>query len=676
MKLAAKSMGLVLAGAALSGCAAILGLDQFTEGGGGSAGAASSSSGQPAACIPGNQNACLYTGPAGTENVGVCHAGKQVCDAQGHSFGPCAGEVLPAPKEDCGNAIDDDCNGQPNDGCPCLPGTMEHCYTGPADTMDVGVCVGGMHTCNAEGNGYGACVGEVKPLTEDCATKADEDCDGVSNQASAGCVCMPTAMAACYSGPVGTSGVGLCKDGTRTCNADGLGYAGCVGDVLPTVESCSNATDEDCDGYVCGKTLWANALANITIKGVAVDGAGNVYVAGGLSGLFTLDAVSLSTVGGVGSDVVVLKFDPAGNIIWGKRFGSTSDDVANAIAVDAAGNVHLTGHSGALVDFGGGALTPAGVFVVKLSSAGNHIWSKGCGGGGADGNGIAVDGTGNVLVTGFFDSTLSCAGGQSVTSLGKGDVFVVRMSGASGVPIWTKGFGDAANQQLSYGIAAAANGDALITGLFFGSITFGGNTLVSPGSSSIFVAKLTAAAGAPLWSKGGGSNAAGTSIAVDAASNPVFTGIYSAATTFAGKTVALAGGGYDILLGKLDTATGNAIWLNGYGGVADDKSRAVAVNGAGRIAMGGEFQNSVDFGGGALAAIQLSAFLATFDAVPTHLWSEQFSSQTGASVTKSVAFGPIGEVVAGGQFGGTIDFGQGPLTAGGGATAFLIRVAP
>ena len=546
---------------------------------------------QPSACIPGNQNACLYTGPAGTENVGACHAGKQVCDAQGHSFGPCVGEVLPAPKENCGNAIDDDCNGQPNDGCPCLPGTMEHCYTGPADTMDVGVCVSGMHTCNAEGNGYGACVGEVKPLTEDCATKADEDCDGVSNQASAGCMCMPTAMAACYSGPVGTSGVGLCKDGTQTCNADGLGYGSCVGDVLPTVESCSNATDEDCDGYVCGKTLWANALANITIKGVAVDGAGNIYVAGGLSGPFTLGAVSLNAVNGVGYDIVVLKFDSAGTILWGKRFGTINDDVANAIAVDAAGNVHLTGHSGALVDFGGGALTPAGVFVVKLSSAGNHLWSKGCGGGGADGKGIAVDGTGNVLVTGFFDSTLSCAGGQSATSLGKGDVFVVRMSGANGVPIWTKGFGDAANQQLGYGIAAA-------------------------------------------------------------------------------------GGGTDILLGKLDTATGNAIWLNGYGGAKDDGGGAVAVSGAGRIAMGGSFMSSVDFGGGVLAAVNQGAFLTTFDAVPTHLWSKQFSSSAPSQFfTSSVAFGPIGEVVAGGQFGGTIDFGQGPLTAGGGAVAFLVRVA-
>ena len=127
----------------------------------------------------------------------------------------------------------------------------------------------------------------------------------------------------------------------------------------------------------------------------------------------------------------------------------------------------------------------------------------------------------------------------------------------------------------------------------------------------------------------------------------------------------------------LDTVTGNAIWINGYGGANSDYGDAVAVSGAGRIAMGGSFMNSVDFGGGALVAVNEGAFLATFDAVPTHLWSKQFSSSAPSQFnTSSIAFGPIGEVVAGGQFGGTVDFGQGPLTAGGGATAFLVRVAP
>jgi len=744
-----------------SGCSIVLGLGDFTEGGGAggsttsttssSTSIAASSSGQPQVCTPGTQTSCLYTGPAGTVDIGPCHAGTQVCNAEGSGFEACAGEILPAPKEDCSNAVDDDCNGQLNDTCPCVPSAMAHCYNGPATTEGVGICVGGMQTCAADGNGYGPCAGEQKPLTEDCATPADEDCDGTPNQASAGCSCTPGAMqacysgpagtigigictggmqacnadglgygacvgdqkplpedcatpadddcngtpnqasagcvcapgttAACYSGPTGTQGVGLCKGGMHTCNADGLGYGACVGEVLPTVDICSNATDEDCDGSVCGKTTWAKALTNINVNGIGVDGQGNIYVAGSLYGPFMMGAVSLSVVGGSGTDVVVLKLDPAGTPIWGKRFGSTANEAAYAIAVDTAGNVHLTGALGGAIDFGGGNLA-AGVFVAKLDTAGNHLWSKACGGSTASptslGRGIAVDGTGNVLVTGSFGNTLSCAIGQSATSLGVADAFVLRMSGINGGPIWTKGFGDAANSQYGYGIAAAGNGDALVTGSFYGSINFGGGVITGSTSSGIFVTKLTAAAGAHVWSKGGGSGAQGSSIAVDATDNAIFIGSYSGTTMFAGKTLAAVGASADILFGKLDKATGTAAWLNGYGNTNGDSGNTVAVSGAGRIAIGGAFRNSADFGGGALASGGLdAAFLATFDATPTHLWSKQFSSSAiGPNSTNAVAFGPLGEVVAGGQFYGTVDFGQITLPGVSGGTAFLVRVAP
>jgi hypothetical protein len=281
-------------------------------------------------------------------------------------------------------------------------------------------------------------------------------------------------------------------------------------------------------------------------------------------------------------------------------------------------------------------------------------------------------------VTGSFGGTLSCAIGQSVTSLGVADAFVLRMGVTNGGPIWTKRFGDAASSQYGYGIAAAAaNGDALVTGSFLGSIDFGGGPLTAAASTSLFVAKLSAGAGAHVWSKSGGSGAAGASIAVDATDNAVFAGSYSGVTTFAGKTVAAAGGATDILFGKLDATTGNALWLNGYGNTNGDSGNSVAVSAAGRVAMGGAFRNSVDFGGGSLASGSLdAAFVATFDATPTHLWSKQFSSATlGPNATSSVAFGPAGEVVAGGQFYGTVDFGTGAL-AGANGTAFLVHVAP
>jgi hypothetical protein len=78
---------------------------------------------------------------------------------------------------DCsmGHAV---CNGNPQG--TCVPnGTTQTCYDGPASTMGVGVCKGGMQTCIGA---LGSCDGEVKPAAqEDCFNDLDDDCDGVLN---------------------------------------------------------------------------------------------------------------------------------------------------------------------------------------------------------------------------------------------------------------------------------------------------------------------------------------------------------------------------------------------------------------------------------------------------------------------------------------------------------------
>jgi hypothetical protein len=61
----------------------------------------------------------------------------------------------------------------------CTPGTTESCYDGPGPTQDVGVCSSGTHTCDANGQGWSACEGQVVPGAEQCGTfLVDEDCDG------------------------------------------------------------------------------------------------------------------------------------------------------------------------------------------------------------------------------------------------------------------------------------------------------------------------------------------------------------------------------------------------------------------------------------------------------------------------------------------------------------------
>ena len=141
---------------------------------------------------------------------------------------------------------------------------------------------------------------------------------------------------------------------------------------------------------------------------IAVDGNGSAYVTGETYSLaFPLRNAIYPTPRG-GLDVTVSKFDPSGsNLVYSTYLGSSSDDLSRSIAVDAAGNAYLAGMAGGSdfptanafqSNFGG--ITDA--FVTKISPDGSSlVYSTFLGGNGAeDGLGLAVDTTGSVFVAG------------------------------------------------------------------------------------------------------------------------------------------------------------------------------------------------------------------------------------------------------------------------------------
>ncbi|MCK6590533.1 MAG: SBBP repeat-containing protein, partial [Polyangiaceae bacterium] len=376
-------------------------------------------------CVP-NSMATCYSGPAGSENVGACKGGMKSCNALGTGYGPCFGEIVPVA-ETCLTPEDDDCDNEVNEGgagCVCQPNTASTCYSGSPGTAGVGICKLGTAICNDQGTAYGPCAGEVTPGTETCNTPDDDDCDGQTNEEGAGCVCLPNSSTTCYSGDPGTAGVGICKLGTTQCNAQGTAYGPCDGEVTPAPEDCSTPADENCNGMTdaCGLFGWSLSFGDATEQDghdIAADSAGNVYITGGFQGTIDLGGGPLTSAGGM--DLFIAKFSSSGSHIWSKRFGNAFEQVGRGIAVDAGGNVYVTGYFGGSVDFGGGPLTSAGgrdIFVLKLNSAGTHVMSKRFGGALAEeGASIAVDGVSNIALAGIVESTVDFGGGP-LTSAG------------------------------------------------------------------------------------------------------------------------------------------------------------------------------------------------------------------------------------------------------------------
>jgi uncharacterized protein (TIGR03382 family) len=158
------------------------------------------------------KGACIANGTT------TCSAGAIVC----------SGATQPT-LETC-NGVDQDCDGVA-DGAENI---TQSCYTGAAGTQGVGLCKAGSQLCT--GTIFGGCTGQVTPTTEACDGN-DNDCDSRVDEG--------LNAVACYDGPGGTSGVGICHGGTAACSNGALGA--CVGEQIPKTEICGDGLNSDCD---------------------------------------------------------------------------------------------------------------------------------------------------------------------------------------------------------------------------------------------------------------------------------------------------------------------------------------------------------------------------------------------------------------------------------------------
>jgi hypothetical protein len=662
---------LILVLAAAGGCSP----DQVASSAGGGGGAGGAGGG--GVCSPGATESC-YDGPPGTEGVGICKAGTHTCRLDGSGFNPCTDQVEPRT-ENCDTPEDEDCDGSsPSEfpGC-CAPGAIVGCYSGPPATRWVGICKPGTKVCNAGGTAYSACMGEVLPAVESCATPVDDDCDGSLTDGVLDC-CKEGDTRDCYDGPAGTMGVGICQGGTQVCMGDGTGFGPCIGQVTPQAEQCNTPVDESCNGSgACtGAHLWSKRYGSKTQTGTAaVDKSGNIAVIGSFDETTDLGGGLLTSAGS--TDVYLAKLSPAGVPIFGKRFGNASGQQGNAVAFDKDGNIYIAGSFQGAIDLGAGSLTSAGsddVFIAKLDPKGKLLWGKQFGGPSSEtALYIGVDDLGYVYAAGTFAGSVDFGSGL-LTSAGGNDIFILGLD-TDGSQLWSKRAGDVGSDSVG-SMAVDLDGNVYLTGRFNATIDFGGGLLTGAGADDVFAVKLDSF-GDPLWARSAGDalSQSGAAIAVDALGNAFLGGDFQGSLDLGSGSMTSAGAS-DIFVAMLDGA-GGPVWTQRFGDVADQHLSALAVDASGSVIVTGQFQGGIDFGVGAhTSAGGNDIFIAKLDASGSPLWSKSFGDASFAQSGKSVASDVSGSIVVAGTFGGSVDFGGGALVCKGTSNTFLVKLEP
>jgi hypothetical protein len=311
-------------------------------------------------------------------------------------------------------------------------------------------------------------------------------------------------------------------------------------------------------------------------SGIVVDADGNIYVTGISSGSWGEPLLEYTD----GYDVFVARLDSSGGLTWNTFLGGSNDDGGFGIAIGGSGNVLVTGNSSTTWGDPVNAYTgDFDAFIACLNPDGELMWNTFLGGGGYDsGSGIIMDGSGNILVVGTSDADW----GSPVTAFAGGmDAFAAKLS-SDGTLTWNTFLGSS-GFDTGADVAVTGGGNLILAGT--SELTWGSPLRAFSGIYDAFVAKLSGSTGALSWNTflGGSGDDHGLDIVRDGSGNLILAG-YSYATW--GSPIREYTGDEDAFAAKL-SSSGELTWNTFLGGTGVDVGSGITADGDDNLYLAG-----------------------------------------------------------------------------------------
>ncbi len=439
---------------------------------------------------------------------------------------------------------------------------------------------------------------------------------------------------------------------------------------------------------------WARHINSSTpeyITGLAADSTSGCVIA---VGVFNTDISTFygSDFNGANGGGFVAKYDAAGSVLWAFKIGNNQDDACNGVAVDATGDIYVTGYLENIADVKGTSgsstvLSSVGgrdMFIAKYNTSGQLLWAR-KGGGSQDDEGLSICvNNKKVFVSGYYTGSATIAGTGTSAGGSSNNAFIASYD-LTGNPLW---LADAGSSNNSY--ARSVTCDTLgvyLAGDFTGSplIVYDSSSTsvgfvvnANPLECDAFVIALSPNGGFK-WAKSIGSfnKDYGRGI-VEKGTKVYLTGSVSASANFPGyccNPIAVGASGLELFVAELDKATGNTNWVNAEQGNSDQQGMSIDLSTNGDLVIGGYFDSGISFNGGpTFSAIGNADILV---ACYKSNGSIQWATSAGSG-GKDIAYAlscdrKKDEIYAGGEYSGNTTFGAFTVPAGGLANLFIAK---